>query len=115
MVKVAVFSQDNAVPLEMHKVGCDPCTAGSTTPRLWRTSNWPAHKILQVRIVQKLNLKPLEERIAAMEGAGYNTFLLQNADVFLGGCRGGSPHNWFATPPFPFSSFVYECNAVQIC
>ena len=38
----------------------------------------------QVRIVQKLTLKPLEERIACMEGAGYNTFLLQNADEFLG-------------------------------
>lgn len=37
-----------------------------------------------MRIVQKLNLKPLEERISAMEGAGYNTFLLQNVDVFLG-------------------------------
>lgn len=53
-----------------------------------------------MRIVQKLNLKPLEERIAAMEGAGYNTFLLQNADVFLGGCRGGSPTTGLQLPLF---------------
>lgn len=47
-----------------------------------------------MRIVQKLNLRPLEERIAAMEGAGYNTFLLQNADVFLGGAEGPSAAVW---------------------
>lgn len=34
--------------------------------------------------MQKLSLKPLEERIKAMDTAGYNTFLLQNVDVFLG-------------------------------
>ena len=45
----------NSVPLEMHKV----------------------------RIVQKLELLPVEERKRAMEEAGYNTFLLQNQDVFL--------------------------------
>lgn len=38
---------------------------------------------LQVRIVQKLTLPPLEQRLACIQGAGYNTFLLQNADVFL--------------------------------
>lgn len=37
----------------------------------------------KVRIIQKLHLLPIEKRRAAMEGAGYNTFLLQNADVFL--------------------------------
>lgn len=37
----------------------------------------------KVRIIQKLNLLPVEERLAAIEGAGFNTFLLQNADVFL--------------------------------
>ena len=36
MVKVAVFSQDNAVPLEMHKVGCDHVK--TMYSRLWRTS-----------------------------------------------------------------------------
>ena len=54
------YSCDNAVPLEMHKV----------------------------RIVQKLTLRPLEGRLAAIDGAGHNTFLLQNADVFLGALRG---------------------------
>lgn len=50
----------------------------------------PCCAVLQVRIIQKLNLKPLDERIAAMDGAGYNTFLLQNADVFLGAHWGAS-------------------------
>ncbi|MHB8902800.1 MAG: tryptophanase [Thermoguttaceae bacterium] len=49
------FASGEYVPLEMHKV----------------------------RVVQKLNLLPVEERLTAMEGAGYNTFLLQNRDVFL--------------------------------
>jgi tryptophanase len=49
------FYGDNPVPLEMHKV----------------------------RIVQKLNLPPVEYRRAAAEAAGNNTFLLQNVDVFL--------------------------------
>ncbi len=37
----------------------------------------------KVRVVQKLNLLPIEQRLKAMEGAGYNTFLLQNRDVFM--------------------------------
>ena len=37
----------------------------------------------KVRIVQKLNLPPVEDRLAAIEAAGNNTFLLQNKDVFL--------------------------------
>ncbi len=37
----------------------------------------------KVRIVQKLFLKPIDERKAAMEGAGFNTFLLNTKDVFL--------------------------------
>lgn len=49
------FHQGNDVPLEMHKV----------------------------RIVQKLNLLPVEERAEKMKEAGYNTFLLQNRDVFM--------------------------------
>lgn len=49
------FFYGNEVPLEMHKV----------------------------RIVQKLNLLPVEERAKAMDEAGYNTFLLQNRDVFM--------------------------------
>nr|NLI51109.1 tryptophanase [Propionibacterium sp.] len=37
----------------------------------------------KVRIIQKLTLLPIEDRLKAMEAAGHNTFLLQNADVFL--------------------------------
>ncbi len=49
------FASGEYVPLEMHKV----------------------------RVVQKLNLLPVEERLKSIEGAGYNTFLLQNEDVFM--------------------------------
>ena len=49
------FHGDQQYPLEMHKV----------------------------RIIQKLNLLPIEERLDALRQAGYNTFLLQNDDVFL--------------------------------
>ncbi|MCL2787019.1 MAG: tryptophanase [Micrococcales bacterium] len=54
MAKVAYYSGET-FPLEMHKV----------------------------RIIQKLTLLPVEERLRAIEGAGYNTFLLENRDVFL--------------------------------
>ncbi len=37
----------------------------------------------KVRIIQKLNLIPVEARLKAMEQAGYNTFLLKNRDVFM--------------------------------
>jgi tyrosine phenol-lyase len=37
----------------------------------------------KVRIVQKLYLKPIEERKTAMEEAGFNTFLLSTKDIFL--------------------------------
>lgn len=37
----------------------------------------------KVRIVQKLYLKPIEERIEAISKGGYNTFLLDTKDVFL--------------------------------
>lgn len=49
------FYYGNNVPLEMHKV----------------------------RIVQKLNLLPIEHRLEAMIEAGNNTFLLKNRDVFM--------------------------------
>ena len=54
MSNVKFFQEDN-LPLEMHKV----------------------------RIVQKLNLLPVEERLKAIQEAGSNTFLLRNRDVFL--------------------------------
>jgi tryptophanase len=37
----------------------------------------------RVRIIQKLNLLPIDERLEAIKQAGNNTFLLKNADVFL--------------------------------
>ena len=49
------FYKEQNIPLEMHKV----------------------------RIVQKLNLLPIEERLSAIKEAGNNTFLLRNKDVYL--------------------------------
>jgi len=37
----------------------------------------------KVRMVQKLFLKPIEERYDAIEDGGYNTFLLNTKDIFL--------------------------------
>ncbi len=52
--KVKFFSGED-IPLELHKV----------------------------RIVQKLHLRPIEERLQAIVAAGYNTFQLSTNDVFL--------------------------------
>jgi len=49
------FRSGECIPLEMHKV----------------------------RMVQRLNLLPVEERLKASQEAGNNTFLLRNRDVFL--------------------------------
>ena len=49
------FYKEGHLPLEMHKV----------------------------RIVQKLNLLPIDERLKAITEAGNNTFLLKNRDVYL--------------------------------
>ena len=54
MSKVTFLSGES-IPLEMHKV----------------------------RMVQKINLLPVEERMKCMQEAGFNTFLLKNRDVFL--------------------------------
>jgi len=54
-LKTVKFYSGEITPLEMHKV----------------------------RVVQKLNLLPIEERKESIFGAGFNTFLLQNKDVFL--------------------------------
>lgn len=54
MAKIKFFKETN-LPLEMHKV----------------------------RIVQKLNLLPIDERLKAIKEAGNNTFLLRNSDVYL--------------------------------
>lgn len=52
---VKFYKEEHQVPLEMHKV----------------------------RIVQKLYLPPVEERVKKINQAGNNTFLLQNKDVFM--------------------------------
>jgi tryptophanase len=49
------FYTGNAVPLEMHKV----------------------------RVVQKITLLPIDDRVKAVNEAGNNTFLLKNKDIFL--------------------------------
>ncbi|MCL1863839.1 MAG: tryptophanase [Defluviitaleaceae bacterium] len=54
MREVKFFSGEN-IPLEMHKV----------------------------RMVQRVYLRPIEERAEAISEAGYNTFLLRNKDIFL--------------------------------
>ncbi len=37
----------------------------------------------KVRTVQKLQLKPIEERLEAIKAAGYNSFLMSTRDIFL--------------------------------
>jgi len=54
MSKVTFLSGEN-IPLEMHKV----------------------------RMVQKVNLLPVEDRLKCVKEAGFNTFLLRNRDVYL--------------------------------
>lgn len=54
-MSVKFYKQENQVPLEMHKV----------------------------RVVQKLNLLPVEQRKRAIQDAGNNTFLLQNKDIYM--------------------------------
>ncbi|MCL2437679.1 MAG: tryptophanase [Coriobacteriia bacterium] len=54
MTKVK-FVSGESVPIEMHKV----------------------------RMVQKIQLHPVEDRLQAMKEAGFNTFLLRNRDIFL--------------------------------
>lgn len=54
-MSVKFYQPENQVPLEMHKV----------------------------RVIQKLNLLPVDERLRAIQQAGNNTFLLQNKDIYL--------------------------------
>ena len=55
MSSVKFYKSEEQVPMEMHKV----------------------------RVVQKLYLLPVEERLKRIKEAGNNTFLLQNKDVFM--------------------------------
>ena len=54
MANIRYYSQDN-IPLEMHKV----------------------------RIIQKLTLPPIDERLEELHHSGFNTFLMRNRNVFL--------------------------------
>lgn len=50
--------------------------------KLYKETNLPL-EMHKVRIVQKLNLLPIDERLAKIKEAGNNTFLLRNKDVYL--------------------------------
>lgn len=52
---VKFYKQENQVPLEMHKV----------------------------RVIQKLSLLPVDERLKKIQEAGNNTFLLENNDIYM--------------------------------
>ena len=54
-MQIKFYQEKEQVPLEMHKV----------------------------RVVQKLFLRPIEERLQCIKEAGNNTFLLQNRDIYL--------------------------------
>jgi tryptophanase len=50
--------------------------------KLYLNEDYPIEKH-KVRVVQKLNLIPIEERLKTIQKAGNNTFLLKNEDTFL--------------------------------
>mgnify|MGYP003291065707 CR=1 FL=1 len=50
--------------------------------KFFKETNLPL-EMHKVRIVQKLNLLPIEERLEKIQEAGNNTFLLRNKDVYL--------------------------------
>lgn len=54
----------------------------STTIKFYKEEQIPV-ELHKVRVVQKLHLRPIDERAKAMEAAGYNTFLLDTSNVFL--------------------------------
>lgn len=54
MPEIKFYKRDN-IPMEMHKV----------------------------KIVQKLNLLPADQRLEKMKEAGFNTFMLHNGDIFM--------------------------------
>jgi tyrosine phenol-lyase len=54
----------------------------STTIKFYSGEQIPV-ELHKVRVVQKLHLRPIDERAMAMEAAGFNTFLLDTSNVFL--------------------------------
>lgn len=57
-------------------------TNQNNTIRFYHGNDIPV-ELHKVRVVQKLYLKPVDNRKKAMETAGFNTFLLSTKDVFL--------------------------------
>jgi len=55
---------------------------GSNKVKFFSGENIPV-ELHKVRIVQKLFLKPIDERLEAIIKGGYNTFLLNTKDIFL--------------------------------
>jgi len=55
---------------------------GSIQVKFYNGKNIPV-ELHKVRIVQKLHLKPIKERLDAIKKGGYNTFLLNTRDIFL--------------------------------
>jgi len=53
-----------------------------TNIKMWGGETFPV-EMHKVRIVQKISLLPVTERLAAITAAGNNNFLLQNKDIFL--------------------------------
>ncbi len=54
----------------------------TTTIKFYSGEQIPV-ELHKVRVVQKLHLRPIDERKKAMEAAGFNTFLLDTSNVFL--------------------------------
>ncbi|GAB1454561.1 tyrosine phenol-lyase [Draconibacterium sp.] len=54
----------------------------STTIKFYKEEQIPV-ELHKVRVVQKLFLRPIDDRAKAMEAAGFNTFLLDTSNVFL--------------------------------
>jgi len=50
--------------------------------KLWSGKKIPL-EMHKVRIVEKLNLSPIDQRAQMIQEAGFNTFLLKNRDVFM--------------------------------
>ncbi len=58
--------------------------AGQNNPTIkFRGGEQIPVELHKVRVVQKLFLKPIDERMDAIEKGGYNTFLLNTNDIFL--------------------------------
>ncbi len=66
----------------MSKSSKNPQQSASPAVRFFSGENVPL-EMHKVRVVQKLSLPPIEERLTAIRRAGFNTFLLTTRDVYL--------------------------------